>query len=365
MTALAEGRRKRPALPLCRPWNVHRARTQRSHRDPVRPRRLGGWLVIPDGAFDRLAPKWELLLLRLGHAHKPLRLTGRDRGTTTRRFRLASGGRMPRIAVGAKLAAVAETCGAPWTGLIRCGSTWRTRGRGRTVAEARPVDGHDCMRHAHVPVDADVVHAHDRLAVDHHVVHDARAIPAPPGRLAGRAPTPPPRHDRLAPAERNPAHCRPSRAADCASARLVEESHQGRRIDRSRDQGARRPRPVPVDEAPAPVMIGSPAPRRRVHPGPAVDGVEDPRAGAVRRPPGRHARRHPHRPVRRDSTPGAVRVQIAQPVRARGNVARACRVDEPLGPRVVPAVPLVERRRGGERSAADSPCPRSPPRRSA
>ena len=49
------------------------------------------------------------------------------RVATTARFRLSSGGRTPRVAMGTKLAAVAVTWGPAWVGWRLVTSTWVTR----------------------------------------------------------------------------------------------------------------------------------------------------------------------------------------------------------------------------------------------
>ena len=212
----------------------------------------------------------------------------------------------------------------------------------RTAAKTCSIDGHDRARHDRVPVHGDVLHAHHGGVANDHVVHDARPSPTTPRRSVDRAPVAPPRHDRLAPPERHPAHRRPR--SDNDTTRVTEEGHESGGIHGPGDHGAGRPGPVPVHEAPASVVVRGPAPRRRVHPGPAVHGVDDPRPCAVRRPPGRHAGRHPDGPVGGDHPPGAMRVQVAQSVGAGGDVARAHGVEEPIGPGVVPSIPVVERR---------------------
>src|SRR5262245_46441239 len=68
----------------------------------------------------------------------------------------------------------------------------------------------------------------------------------------------------------------PTGGPDHRALRLIEEDHERRRIDRSSDHRARRPRPEPIHETPAPGVIRRPAPGCRVHPGPAVHGIQDP-----------------------------------------------------------------------------------------
>ena len=83
--------------------------------------------------------------------------------------------------------------------------------------------------------------------------------PTKPGR-------PRPRDDRLAPGERRPRE----RPADAHPDRTAEEHDQGRRVDGTHHDRARRPRPVAADVDPAPVVIPGPSPtarrRARSHP---------------------------------------------------------------------------------------------------
>src|SRR6185503_6007966 len=112
-------------------------------------------------------------------------------------------------------------------------------------------DGDDCVLHRHVSVDVDRVHLDDRGAVHNDVVDDARAAPPGPVRLADEPWAPPPRDERLAPAESDTAHRRRAHA----SARSAKERDERRSVDRSRDEGTGRPRPEAIDEDPTTVVI--------------------------------------------------------------------------------------------------------------
>src|SRR5207245_10900922 len=90
---------------------------------------------------------------------------------------------------------------------------------------------------ADVLVDGDVVDVHDGRAIDDNVVDDARPAPADPRRPPGEAWSPPPRHERLAPAPRDPAQ--PRRVAGDGHAWRAEEGHERRRVDGPHQAGAR------------------------------------------------------------------------------------------------------------------------------
>src|SRR5205823_6835784 len=109
----------------------------------------------------------------------------------------------------------------------------------------------------------------------------ARAPPPAPPRRAGEADGPPPRHHRLAPAERHPAHYWAADADTDVRGGPAEEGNECRRVDGPHNDGSRRPRPEAVHVDPAPVVVRCPAPRRGVDPRPAVVGVEGPRPRAV------------------------------------------------------------------------------------
>src|SRR5215831_17162178 len=106
---------------------------------------------------------------------------------------------------------------------------------------------------AGVLVDVDVRDVHDRRAVHHDVVDDARPAPARPRRPGDELRSPPPRHQRLAPAERDPADARDANRD--ADARTTEERDQRGSIDGPDDHGPRRPGPDAAHGDPAAVVI--------------------------------------------------------------------------------------------------------------
>ena len=166
--------------------------------------------------------------------------------------------------------------------------------------------------------------------------------PAAPPRPVNETRPTPPRHARLAPAQRHPTH--PGRAdADAhLDVRVAEEGDEGRGIDRPHHRRPRRPTPEAADVDPATVMVGCPAPRSGVHPGPAVIGIVHPGTRAVGGPAGRYSGRHPDRTVLPDLAPAAVAVEVARAVDAGWDVAGAFGLKQPIGARVVPVVPVVE-----------------------
>src|SRR5207253_3049729 len=98
----------------------------------------------------------------------------------------------------------------------------------------RPYRDHRVL-HAYVPVDRDVLHVHDGGAVDHYVVDDPRTAPAAPPGAADEPRAAPPRHARIAPAQRHPAHERsphghahPGRAEEGDQRRRVHRAHYDR-----------------------------------------------------------------------------------------------------------------------------------------
>src|SRR5262249_40852329 len=144
------------------------------------------------------------------------------------------------------------------------------------------MDGNDGVAYVRVPIDGDVLHVDDRSLVDDHVVDDARPAPSDPMRMAADAWPTPPGDDRLAPAQRHPAH---ERSADGdAHTRRREERDERRRVDRPHDDRTRSPGPVAVDVDPTPMVVGRPTPRRIVDPRPAGERAGDPVAPAARRP---------------------------------------------------------------------------------
>ena len=239
---------------------------------------------------------------------------------------------------------------------VRCYTYWgarRLESSGVDLRDAHLLDRappemllanrHDGVLDVGVLVDVDVGDVHDRRTIDDDVVDDARPTPAGPRRSADEVRSPPPRDQRLAPAQRDPAD---SRDADRdPNARSSEERDERRSIHGPDDHGPRRPRPGAAHEDPAAIVIWSPAPRRRVDPRPAVVRIENPSARAVRGPAGGNRLRHPHRAVRGDDSPIAVVIEVIDAVHAGGNVPRADRIDQIVGARVVPAVPDVELRR--------------------
>src|SRR6266545_4343959 len=79
-------------------------------------------------------------------------------------------------------------------------------------AEMVLLNRHDGILNTGVPVDRDIVHIDDGRLVDDDIVDHPRSAPAAPPRTADETRPAPPRHYRLTPAERNPAHHRRTNA---------------------------------------------------------------------------------------------------------------------------------------------------------
>ena len=208
---------------------------------------------------------------------------------------------------------------------------------------------HDCIGNARVLV-VNMGDIDDIGVVNNDIVDDARTAPARPVRGADVAASTPPRHHRLAPAERDPAHCGRSLAdADRHAAAVpakAEEGNQRRRIDRADDPWAGCPRPALVDRHPAPIMERCPAPRRGVDPAPAVIRVEYPVAIAVRRPVIGQTRWHPYRAIIGLLLPRAIAVKAVGAVYPGGHIACADGILLRVAAGEIPAIPYVQRRCG-------------------
>ena len=204
------------------------------------------------------------------------------------------------------------------------------------LAEALGGNRHDGVGDGHVPEHGDVLYVRHRVPVDHDVVHDARSAPAAPPRPADETRAAPPRDHRLAPAERDPGQ------GQARGEWAAEEDHERRSVDRPHDEGTRRPPPGAIDEDPAAVVIGRPAPRGIVHPGPLIPRVPDPAPRAVGRPAGGPRVGSPDRPIALHDPPAPVAIEVAGPGDTRRHVAAAHGPDELLGARIVPAVPRAE-----------------------
>ena len=180
---------------------------------------------------------------------------------------------------------------------------------------------------------------HGRIG-NHAAVDDPRAAPAAPVGLAVKVARSPPRRDRLAPAQRDPActEGRPDRQA-------WKPAHQRRGIFDARVLMPRCPRPGAAQADPAAMVKGCVTPGRVVYPCQAVDRVRDPASGAVRRPAGRLGPRDPQRPVLCAGLPLAVAIQVGRSVHPGCQVTRSGRGFQLIGAGEVPPVPGIGRPR--------------------
>src|SRR5262249_42278393 len=137
------------------------------------------------------------------------------------------------------------------------------------------------------------------------------------------------RHVDFAWAEREPADRRAALLAERdAKFGAADEGHQRRRVDRLQVALRGHPEPALAALGPAAVIVGRGGPRRLGDPGPAIDRIGSPAAGAVGRPAGRRVAHVPDLAVLRIVLPGAVVVEVLVAGDAGRQVLRRLVVDD-------------------------------------